>query len=52
MICEKLEHQFEMMYFNMLQKKIIDIHVEIGKKKMSLNLKFKLNIFFKKIQNM
>jgi hypothetical protein len=33
MTCEKMEHQIEMMYFNLLlQKKIIDIHVEIEKK--------------------
>jgi hypothetical protein len=32
MTCEKMEHQIEMMYFNLLlQKKIIDIHVEIEK---------------------
>jgi hypothetical protein len=30
--CEKMEYQIEMMYFNLLlQKKIIDIHVEIEK---------------------
>jgi len=31
MTCEKMEYQIEMMYFNLLKKKIIDIHVEIEK---------------------
>jgi hypothetical protein len=47
MACEKMEHQIEMMYFNILQKIIIDIHVEIEKQLMSLNLKFKLNKILK-----
>ncbi len=38
-----MERQIEMMYCNILQKIIIDIHVEIDKKKKSLNLKLKLN---------